>query len=59
MAVTAAVLPSLLRKAEARIVNVCSQAGKLRILRSDALRKRFEEVSAEDQARALLEGMRA
>ena len=41
--------------AKARVVTVCSMAGKLKILRSEATRRRFEEVTTRDDVDALME----
>lgn len=54
MRVTHALLPSLRRKS-GRVVNLCSQAGKQRIIRDPALRSRFETATTEAQVRDLME----
>ena len=38
----------------ARVVNVCSSAGKLRILRSDALAARFDAAATAEEVMALM-----
>ena len=57
--VTNALLPLLRARAAAsphgaRVVNVCSSAGKLRILRSDTLAQRFEAAATAEDVMALL-----
>ncbi len=54
-AVTAALAPALRARGAAsahgaRVVNVCSSAGKLRILRAEALAQRFRDAATEEQA---------
>jgi|APGre2960657444_1045066.scaffolds.fasta_scaffold00696_9 carbonyl reductase 1 len=60
MAVTEALLPSLLSRAAsspagARVINVCSLAGKQRILRDEPLRQRFAAASSATEVRSLME----
>lgn len=57
--VTEALLPLLRARAAtspqgARVVNVCSSAGKQRILRSDALAARFNAAASSDDVMALM-----
>ena len=57
--VTNALLPLLRARAAsspqgARVVNVCSSAGKRRILRSDALAARFDAAATADDVMALM-----
>ena len=57
--VTNALLPLLRGRASAspqgaRVVNVCSSAGKLRILRSDALAARFDAAATAEEVMALM-----
>ena len=56
---TNALLPLLRGRASAspqgaRVVNVCSSAGKRRILRSDALAARFDAAASADDVMALM-----